>query len=132
MADPVNIAAKTKSCSKKKLPDDPAGLPHEIDSAGRTRATTCILVNLPKSSTSAPATLNEMSTSTEFPTLGDTRAVTADGAPLPVPFSYDVSESGDVCPPYRLSRAPPCQEWSLNILKQITWALLNSSVVHTF
>ncbi|KAJ7825234.1 hypothetical protein B0H14DRAFT_2596743 [Mycena olivaceomarginata] len=98
MAEPVNIAAKTKSRPKKKFPDDPSGLPHEIDSAGRTRAATRILVNLPKSSASAPANLNETSTSAEFPALGDTRAVTADGAPLPVPFSYDVSENGDGLP----------------------------------
>jgi hypothetical protein len=98
MAGPVDASSKAKAHLKKKFPDDPAGLLHEIDSAGRTRAATRILVNLPKSSTSAPANLNEMSTSAEFPALGDTRAATTDSAPLPVPFSYDVSESGSGLP----------------------------------
>ncbi|KAJ7337002.1 hypothetical protein DFH08DRAFT_813294 [Mycena albidolilacea] len=98
MAEPVDTSTKAKPHLKKKLPKAPASLPHEINSAGRTWAATRILINLPKFTASAPANLNKASISTEIPILGDTCAITTNSAPLPVPFSNDVSNNGSGFP----------------------------------
>jgi hypothetical protein len=95
-ADAVPVKARPRS--RKKPTESSASLPHEINSAGRTRAATRILVKLPKSTASAPADLNETTRGAEFPELGDTRAITTDGAPLPIPFTSDVSEGGSGLP----------------------------------
>ncbi|KAJ7725438.1 hypothetical protein B0H14DRAFT_2641313 [Mycena olivaceomarginata] len=100
MADSVEDAAKAKPRSRKKTPAASASLPPEIDSAGRTCTATRILVNLPKSTASAPANANANETplGAEFPVLDETRAVTTDGTPLAVPFSHEASESGSGLP----------------------------------
>ncbi|KAJ7323919.1 hypothetical protein DFH08DRAFT_817401 [Mycena albidolilacea] len=98
MAEADIAPAKSRPRSRKKPTESSASLPPEIDSAGRTRAATRILVNLPKSTASAPAGMNESIRDAEIPELGDTRATTADGGPLPIPFSHNVSESGSGLP----------------------------------
>ncbi|KAJ7894190.1 hypothetical protein B0H14DRAFT_2559323 [Mycena olivaceomarginata] len=93
MSDPTIASTQAKPHSRKKHPEEAAGLPHKIDSARRTRAATQILVKLLKSMASAPANLNESSSGAEIPKLGDTRTTTTDSAPLPVSFSNDASKT---------------------------------------
>ncbi|KAJ7790445.1 hypothetical protein B0H14DRAFT_2625997 [Mycena olivaceomarginata] len=111
MAEADAAPAKSRPRSRKKPTESSASLPPEIDSVGRTRAATRILVNLPKSTASAPAGTNESVRSAEIPELGDTRAATADGGPLPIPFSHN--------------------EWSPRHLKRSISVLRNSPVEPT-
>jgi hypothetical protein len=57
MTDVDAAVPKAKSSSRRKQTMSSTSLLHEIDSAGRTRAATRILVKLPKSNASAPADL---------------------------------------------------------------------------
>ncbi|KAJ7824471.1 hypothetical protein B0H14DRAFT_2597248 [Mycena olivaceomarginata] len=98
MAEADAAPAKSRPRSRKKPTESSASLPPEINSVGRTRATTRILVNLPKSTASTPAGMNESIRGAEIPELGDTHTTTADGGPLPIPFSHNVSESGSGLP----------------------------------
>ncbi|KAJ7349505.1 hypothetical protein DFH08DRAFT_807969 [Mycena albidolilacea] len=95
MTDTDAAVPKAKSSSRRKQTTSSTSLPHEIDSAGRTRAATRILVKLPKSNASAPA---DLTPGAEIPELGDTRATTTEGVPLPVPFPIDASDAGSGLP----------------------------------
>ncbi|KAJ7301929.1 hypothetical protein DFH08DRAFT_827132 [Mycena albidolilacea] len=95
MTDADAAVPKAKSSSRRKQTTSSTSLPHEIDSAGRTRAATRILVKLPKSNASAPA---DLTPGAEIPELGDTRATTTEGVPLPVPFPIDASDAGSGLP----------------------------------
>ncbi|KAJ7820787.1 hypothetical protein B0H14DRAFT_3472100 [Mycena olivaceomarginata] len=98
MSEADAAPTKPKPRSRKKPTESSASLPHEIDSMGRTRAATRILVKLPKSTASAPADLHETEHSAEIPELGETRAITTGSALLPVPFPSNVGESGSELP----------------------------------
>ncbi|KAJ7857711.1 hypothetical protein B0H14DRAFT_2578279 [Mycena olivaceomarginata] len=97
MSEPTYASAKAKRL-RKKHSEEATGLPHEMDSVGRSRAATRILVKLPRSTASAPTLLNESTSGAEIPELGDTRATTADGTPLPIPFNNDANAIGSELP----------------------------------
>jgi hypothetical protein len=98
MSEADTAPTKPKPRLRKKPTESSTSLTHEIDSVGRMRAATRILVKLSKSTASAPANLHEMEHSAEIPELGETRAITTGGAPLPVPFSSNISESRSELP----------------------------------
>jgi hypothetical protein len=95
MTDVDATVPKAKSSSRKKQTTSSTSLPHEIDSADRTTAATRILVKLPKSTASAPA---DLTLGAEIPELGDTRATTTEGVPLPVLFPLHASDAGSGLP----------------------------------
>ncbi|KAJ7354714.1 hypothetical protein DFH08DRAFT_804579 [Mycena albidolilacea] len=69
MTDSI-ASTMAKPRSRKKRAVDSSSLPHEIDSAGRTRAATRILVKLPTSTNFAPAIMNDTTRGAEIPELG--------------------------------------------------------------